>query len=123
MSFQLPYQSYDGDYPPDSFEDRTTKNLRAIERALNVQNRRIEHGLVDDDGTVITGDGFTVNKTGTGTYTLTFLVGFASAPTAVAGSPSAVSVALLATPTTIGVTVTDFSGTPTDAPFYLVAVL
>ena len=44
-------------------------------------------GRVNSDGSIFSGDGFTVAKTGTGAYTITFLGGFrAIAATAIAGS-------------------------------------
>lgn len=123
MTFQLPYKDFDGDYEPDTFEDKTTKNLRAIERQLNGDSTRIVHGLIDDDGTIITGDGITAIHTGTGAYTVTFTIAFAASPTVVAGSPSTVAVQLLATAAGVTVTITDLAGSPTDAPFYMVACL
>jgi hypothetical protein len=44
------------------------------------QNLRIVKGIVRADGTIFNGTGFTITRTGTGAYTLTFTTPFAEVP-------------------------------------------
>lgn len=83
MGLVLPYQYNEGDYPPDSFEDITQKNMRFIARAFGVTQRlRLLHGVVSSSGAFVSGTaGWTSAKTGTGTYTVTFDKAFDAAPT------------------------------------------
>lgn len=125
MSFTLPYRDNEGDFEPDSFEDRTTKNLRAIERRLNTQTTRIVHGLVTAAGAPAIGGGYSVTKQGSGVYDVTFDVQFASAPSVVAGAVDSGTVVHAGVPTASGFTVTvlDLAGVGSDANFSFIAAL
>lgn len=115
MGLVLPYQYDEGEFPPDSFEDITAKNLRFIARAFGVsQGLRLLHGVVSSAGARVSGtDGWTVGKTGTGTYVVSFDRAFAAAPT-VNVTPVTGQCNALATPSQIDVSTYNL-GTSTAA--------
>lgn len=82
-------------------------------------------GRIASAGTVTAGTGFTVNRSGTGTYDVTFTTAFTAAPTVLA-NPVAGASNLTATITnvaTTGVTINTHTGTgsATNTDFHFVA--
>ncbi len=78
---------------------------------------RIVTGQVDSTGAINAGTGFTVNKTGTGVYDITFGTPFVAAPIVLASATTNNIVAVTASSTT-GFTATAFSA---DRDFNFVA--
>jgi len=60
--------------------------------ASGPENLRVLRGLVNSDGTVVNGTGFTVTRNGTGDYTVTFSTDFSAAPTPVVTGHSTLGV-------------------------------
>ena len=91
-----------------------------------VENLRILRGRIAGNGTISTGQGFTVVKTGTGAYTVTFTVGFASEPT-ITATPQ-VGLARIATVTNVGTGSAQFrtwdsaGGAAVDQDFHFIAI-
>lgn len=104
MALLLPFQYDEGNFDPDSFEDITAKNLQFLARAFGVaQGLRMLHGVVSSAGARVSGsDGWTVGRTGNGTYVVTFDRSFAAAPT-VNVTPVTGQCNALATPSQIDV--------------------
>lgn len=67
------------------FDDASLIEVGAVSSA----NPRLIEGRVRADGTILQGSGFTVNKTGTGTYVITPITSFATTPIVTANSDSA----------------------------------
>lgn len=88
---------------------------------------QIIRGIVGATGTIVAGEGFTVSKTGTGTYTLTWSNAFGDTPSVVVtsrevgGSAIAVPASASSCPVT---TYVDSSGTPaaTNSNFNFIAI-
>jgi len=91
-----------------------------------VENLRILRGRIAGNGTIITGSGFTVSKTGTGAYTVTFSTAFASEPT-ITATPQ-VALARIATCTSVFAGSAGFrtfdsaGGAAIDQDFHFIAI-
>ena len=91
-----------------------------------VENLRILRGRIAGNGTITTGQGFTVAKTGTGAYTVTFTASFASEPT-ITATPQ-VGLARVATCTNVGTGSAQFrtfdaaGGAAVDQDFHFIAI-
>lgn len=98
--------------------------VRQLQGAL--AGHRLVAGVASITGTVFAGtDGWSVSKTATGVYSVTFDPVFAGAPAMVVSAVATVArVARTGTPTTSAVTVVtmDLAGTPADSAFAFVAV-
>ena len=92
------------------------------------ENLRIIRGVVDSSGNILHGAGFTVARTGTGAYTVTFSGSFADFPAVTVSAQS--GVARMATTTNVGTSsaqIRTFDGTTgtgaaVDAQFHFIAV-
>ena len=91
-----------------------------------MENLRIIRGRIAGNGTITTGSGFTVSKTGTGAYTVTFTTAFASEPT-ITATPQ-VGLARIATCTNVGASSAQFrtfdstTGAAVDQDFHFIAI-
>lgn len=124
MGFVLPYSYNDGDYKPDSFEDITQKNVSALARSQGIVNQlRLLHGCVSSAGAFISGtNGWSVTKTGTGTYTISFERAFAGAPSLLFGAITGTATGL-AVPGSADVSTFNIGGGAADHSFYFFTVL
>ena len=90
------------------------------------ENLRIIRGRISGAGGITTGTGFTVSKTGTGAYTVSFNTAFATQPT-ITATPQ-VALSRLATVTSVGTTSAQFrtftstDGAAIDQDFHFIAV-
>lgn len=86
MSLALPWPYVQGQYQPDSFEDRVQQNFDALARSIGVSARlRVLFGAIDSDGTILDGSGgYSVNHSATGTYVITYDNPFAGVPATLA---------------------------------------
>lgn len=88
----------------------------------------IVRGIVNADGTIFTGSGFTVNKTGTGVYVITYSTSFSVQPSVVAlcraPSGNARYIHAINSISASSVTIYTFSAptTPSDVPFDFIAI-
>ncbi|HKZ40483.1 MAG TPA: hypothetical protein VJ044_05940, partial [Candidatus Hodarchaeales archaeon] len=80
-------------------------------------------GAVNADCTIARGAGFTVNKTGTGTYTVTFSTAFSGAPVVVVCLTASVGIIQSANHTTsdVGIATYNTSSAPADIAFQFIA--
>jgi len=90
-----------------------------------LENLRILRGVVDAAGNNLHGAGFTVARTGTGAYTVTFSSGFADFPAVTVSAQS--GLARMATTTNVGLGSTqirtfDATGSAVDAQFHFTAI-
>jgi hypothetical protein len=72
-------------------------------------------GSVAGDGTIVRGEGFSVSKTGTGTYDITFTQAFAEAPVVVSCARASGATAVPNGEATTGVTISVWNTTDTPA--------
>jgi hypothetical protein len=91
-----------------------------------VENLRILRGRISGSGGISTGSGFSVAKTGTGAYTVTFTVGFTGEPTVTATTQ--VALPRIATCTLVGAASASFrtfestTGAAIDQDFHFIAI-
>jgi hypothetical protein len=104
------------------------QRLGALVRQLQdaLVGSKIVHGSVSSAGAILSGSGFTITKTGTGAYTITFTTAFASKPTVV---PAVVSTGTgirnQAEPVVGSATVLTYNSSTLavlDAPFHFFAI-
>jgi hypothetical protein len=107
-------------------EDRLNDPFQTAPAATVTVPRTVT-GRVTDTGAITAGTGFTVNKSATGTYDVTFTSAFSAVPTVMAtvGDTAAGRAIKVNTPATTGFTVkiSNVAGAPTneDQPFNFVA--
>ena len=84
----------------------------------------IVRGIVNANGTIFAGEGFSISKTGNGAYTINFTTSFASTPaitTAVVSARAMVSIASQGA-SSCSIQVVDVSGGFPDEPFHFIAI-
>ncbi|HWX22605.1 MAG TPA: hypothetical protein VN578_22105 [Candidatus Binatia bacterium] len=87
---------------------------------------RIVRGAVDGSGNILAGTGFTVSRTGTGAYTVTFTTAFSSEPTVVAtvqhGGGAQIITTGTVTTSSFFVSTWNITGSASDQFFHFIAV-
>lgn len=82
-------------------------------------------GVINSNGTIAQGTGFTCSRTGTGAYTVTFTNAYSAAPVAFVGSSASTEFVPLVTASTTALTInlgTNVSGAAVDAKFNFLVI-